>query len=390
MVDYLIFDLYICSHPIYFIESHRTIKGEKFRILILEDNSFDAQLTLRELKKSGLDIVTKEVDNKTDYINSIDEFKPNVILSDHSLPTIYSGEALSILKDKDPECIFILITGTVSEEFAVKILQDGADDYLLKSSLTRLPSAIANAFKKRKAEKERESNYTKLQEANHELKTFIYRASHDLRGPVSSLRGLINMVKESAAENKKTTSLIEMIDKSAAKLDNILVELIRTVRVKDQEHEQTEIDLADLINEIIDQHRFLNGFERIHFKIINEDKNSFFSNKYLMTSILQNIIKNAINYQNYSISKPFIHIDISDVKEGKKIVIEDNGIGIKKELLNNVFEMFYKANLFSDGTGLGLYLVKIAVEKLKGTINIESQEGKGTIITAYIPTSNSG
>lgn len=356
-----------------------------FRILILEDNHFDAQLTGRELKKSELHFISMEVDNKKDYITAITEFQPNVILSDHSLPTLYSSEALIIAKEMCPDAIFILITGTVSEEFAVKIMKEGADDYLLKSSLTRLPGAIINSYNKKRAEREREENFLKLQEANQELKTFIYRASHDLRGPVSSLRGLINITKEQM-QNENVTSLIEMMDKSANKLDNILVELISTVRARDQKLEPTWIDLITLINSILEQHRFLPGFEKIEFRITANGAQMLYSDRALLTSILHNVIENAINYHNYSASSCFISIDISGVDNGKKIVVTDNGVGIKKELIHNVFEMFYRANLLSEGTGLGLYLVKIAVEKLGGKISIESEEKIGTAVTIFIPS----
>lgn len=355
-----------------------------FRILILEDNHFDAQLTLRELKRSELKFIHEIADNRDDYIRLISEFKPNVILSDHSLPTIYSSQALDIAKEMCPDAIFILITGTVSEEFAVKIMKDGADDYILKSSLTRLPSAIINSYNKKKAEREREENFMKLQEANQELKTFIYRASHDLRGPVSSLRGLINITK-GKLQNESTSPLIEMMDKSANKLDNILVELINTVRTKDQKLEYTEINLVDLINDIIEQHKFLPGFEKIEFNINVDNRLSLYSDKTLVGSILHNIIENAIYYRNNSAPKCFINIDASETGDGIKFVVKDNGIGIQKDLLKNVFEMFYRANLLSEGSGLGLYLVKIAVEKLGGKISIESEERVGTSVTIFIP-----
>lgn len=356
-----------------------------FRILLLEDNHFDAQLTDRELKKSGFHFISMEVDNKKDYITAITEFQPNVILSDHSLPTIYSSEALSIAKAMCPNTIFILITGTVSEEFAVKIMKEGADDYLLKSSLTRLPGAIINSYNKKKAEREREENFLKLQAANHELKTFIYRASHDLRGPVSSLRGLINIAKEKMQDDS-VVSLIEMMDKSANRLDNILVELINTVRARDQKLEAVKIDIVDLINSIVEQYRFLPGFEKIDFRITTNGAQMLYSDKTLVNSIFHNVIKNAINYHNYSASSCFISIDISNVDNGKKIVVKDNGIGIPKDLLPNVFEMFYRATLLSEGTGLGLYLAKIAIEKLGGKISIESEEKMGTAVTIFIPS----
>ena len=356
------------------------------RILILEDNPFDAKLILRELKKSKLQFVSKEVSDKPDYITAFAEFKPDVILSDHNLPSIHSEEALAIAKKKCSESVFILITGAVSEEFAVKILQAGADDYILKSSLTRLPSAIINAFDKKQAEKERELNFIKFREANEELKTFIYRASHDLRSPVCSIRGLINITKINT-EKTELITLIEMMDKCAVKMDNILMELITTVSMRNKKIEKTKIDLVPLIHEIIEQLKFINGFERTNLNISNSNNCSFYSEKDLMVSILQNVIKNSIMYHNHSVSKPFVNIDITSADEDTKIVVTDNGMGIKKELLGRVFEMFFKANYVSDGTGLGLYLVKIAVEKLGGNIKIESEEDKGTTVIIFLPAS---
>lgn len=224
-----------------------------------------------------------------------------------------------------------------------------------------------------------------MQEANLELKTFIYRASHDLRGPVSSLRGLINITKEKI-KDESALPLIEMMDKSANKLDNILVELINTVRAKDQQLEHTEINLLDLINDILEQHRFLPGFEKIDFSINVNAELKVCSDKTLINSILHNVIENAIYYKNNSASKSFIHIDVSEANGGIEITIKDNGIGIQKDLLKNVFEMFYRANLVSEGTGLGLYLVKIAVEKLGGKISIESEEKVGTSVTITLPS----
>lgn len=358
--------------------------SEKYKILILEDNEFDTVLTVNELTHSDIIFTYKEVSNKIDYIAAISDFKPNVILSDHSLPTIYSEEALAIAKANCPDCIFILLTGTASEEFAVNILKKGADDYLLKSSLKRLPTAIANAYVKKHAEREKELNFIKLENANRELKTFIYRASHDLRGPVSSLRGLINVARNT--EEDQRAAMMDMMEKSANKLDAILLELIESVKVRDHKPEKIQIDLVELINEIIEQFQFLTGFERITFNITNSSKHPFYSNKSLVRSILQNVVKNGIWYQNYMAARSFINIDISSDGKTHKIVITDNGIGIKKEYLENVFEMFYRANLLSEGSGLGLYLVKIAIDKIGGTIEIESVEKIGTTITISIPS----
>lgn len=128
---------------------------EILRILHLEDNPADAELIGRELNKIGLTFEKLVVDNKKDFIKALVDFVPDVILCDHALPQFNSIDALAIIKDARLKIPFILITATVSEEFAVEIIKEGADDYLLKDRLQRLPNAMRNALEKSRAEKER-------------------------------------------------------------------------------------------------------------------------------------------------------------------------------------------------------------------------------------------
>jgi len=125
------------------------------KILHLEDLHDDAELVARALKKGGLNCVTIHVDNKDDFINSLNESHPDIVLSDHSLPSFDSHEALEIVRKSGLNIPFILVTATVSEEYAVSIIKDGASDYILKDRLQRLPNAIIAAIEKQQLEKER-------------------------------------------------------------------------------------------------------------------------------------------------------------------------------------------------------------------------------------------
>ncbi|MDB5110735.1 MAG: hypothetical protein JWR67_1849, partial [Mucilaginibacter sp.] len=126
----------------------------KLKILHLEDVLTDAELVGIEIKKSYLSFEKLDVDNRIDYINALNEYVPDIILSDHSLPSFNSLEALKILKESFLNIPFILITSTISEEFAVEIMKEGATDYILKDRMQRLPNAIVNALEKFKLEAE--------------------------------------------------------------------------------------------------------------------------------------------------------------------------------------------------------------------------------------------
>jgi len=166
------------------------------RILHLEDVNFDVELVERELKKGNIQFEKLVVDNKEDFENALDNFYPDIILSDHSLPSFDSTGALHLVKQRSPAVPFILVTATVSEEFAVNVLQQGASDYILKSNLKRLPSAVINAIEKSKmisekelAEKELKSSYQQvrrlashLQDIREEERASMAREIHDELG----------------------------------------------------------------------------------------------------------------------------------------------------------------------------------------------------------------
>ncbi|PJJ84880.1 PAS domain S-box protein [Mucilaginibacter auburnensis] len=127
---------------------------KKLKILHLEDLPTDAELINRTLQRSGLVYDRLLVDNKVDYVRALSDFNPDIILSDHSLPSFNSFEALSLLKESRLNVPFILITATISEEFAVDVMKAGATDYILKDRTQRLPSAITNALEKFQLESE--------------------------------------------------------------------------------------------------------------------------------------------------------------------------------------------------------------------------------------------
>jgi PAS domain S-box-containing protein len=128
--------------------------NKRLQILHLEDLHSDAELIGRALKRGGLDFERLVVDTREKYINALNEFHPDIILSDHSLPSFNSHEALAILLKTGVRIPFILITSNISEEFAVDVIKRGADDYILKDRLERLPNAILSSLEKFRLEKE--------------------------------------------------------------------------------------------------------------------------------------------------------------------------------------------------------------------------------------------
>jgi signal transduction histidine kinase len=168
-----------------------------------------------------------------------------------------------------------------------------------------------------------------------------------------------------------------MIGDSTGKLDKTLNRLIEAMMTKNKELNVEQIDFKDLLKNTISQLKYLPGYNRISFTTSVEEGVCFYSDVAPLRSILQNLIENSIKYQNYAISKPSVFIQVKSVPEGVEILIKDNGIGILEEIHDKIFDMFYRGHEESNGSGLGLYIVKSAVENLKGRIKLNNQVQEG-------------
>jgi PAS domain S-box-containing protein len=220
-----------------------------------------------------------------------------------------------------------------------------------------------------------------LSDRNFELDQIVYRTSHDIRSPLASVLGLINIMKlEGIPDN--LTEYIQRIEASIKKLERFANSMLDFAKVSRTDKRMEVIDFEEVIEKFWDDFRYLPNFEKIERKleIQNRDAQPFLSDLFRIEIIFRNLISNAIKYANPMREDSFLHISIVIESKIAQIVIKDNGIGIRQEYLDKVFDMFFRATEKSEGTGLGLYIVKQTVEKLNGKIDIQSVFGEGTEI----------
>jgi signal transduction histidine kinase len=366
------------------------------RILCLEDDEEDFIIIKNRLQKSGLLIDMKRVDTREMYVDGLRLYYPDLVLSDHSLPQFNSTEALKLSKSMLPQIPFILVTGAVSDEFAVNCIKLGADDYVLKSNLARLPSAIKNALKHKETENAKikatvtlANRNEELLKINNELDSFVYSVSHNLRAPLMSVLGLINLSKrETDIQNLRHYN--QLMETSIHKLDDTLKEIIDYSRNARQDLQIELVDVRKVIEETLRNMQFIAGFGQMEIKVSVDDNTAFWSDYYRLSVIITNLISNAIKYRDERKEKSLLEIVVTITSESAEIVFTDNGIGIDKTLLPKIFDMFFRANTTREGSGLGLYIVKEAVEKLRGTVTIDSALGAGTSFTFIIPNHGNG
>lgn len=366
------------------------------KILMLEDLPEDIGLIEHILRKEGIHFESRYADTKEEYVRALDDFHPDVILSDHALPQFNSVEALALCRKSSLNTPFILVTGTVSEEFAVSCLKQGADDYVLKSNLVRLPSAIVNALrqrnvelKRKKAERTLRRQNEELVKINQELDSFVYSVSHNLRAPLMSVLGLLRLAQLEVERSGRDTNLLlsyfSMMEHSINKLDDTLKEILDYSRNARSEIRTELIDIKALIDDGFERLKYHEGSDQIEKFVHVEEESAFYSDPNRISVVLNNLISNSIKYRDLRKKDQYIKIRASVNRAMASLEFSDNGIGISGEFLNKIYDMFFRATERSEGAGLGLYIVKETVEKLGGRISTTSTVGEGSTFIIEVP-----
>ena len=222
-----------------------------------------------------------------------------------------------------------------------------------------------------------ERRNTELKKINDELDKFVYTVSHDLKAPLASVLGLVNI----ARKDNSPASLplyLDMIEKSANKLEGFIKDIIDYSRNTRIEVVAESINFDRIIEETFEDLQYLDNEGKVIRNIKVEGNGYFRSDERRVSVILHNLISNAYKYHDYDKDAPEINI-IAEIKpERVKIWVADNGHGISEEHIYRIFEMFYRGTTDAEGSGLGLFIVRETIEKIGGKIAVESFAGKGT------------
>ncbi|EMR01954.1 sensor histidine kinase [Cesiribacter andamanensis] len=235
----------------------------------------------------------------------------------------------------------------------------------------------------RKAEELLASN-EELRKANAELDRFVYSVSHDLRAPIASVLGLIDIAKKEADAGQRQRYM-ELMQESLLRLDSFIHDIIDYSRNNRLESLPEAIDFEALIEEVASSLRYIP--EAYTIDLIKEIalEAPFYTDKSRLKVILTNLVSNAVRYHSPRRHNPYIRLHITANARQAEIVVEDNGIGIEEQYLPRIFDMFFRAHSQSKGSGLGLYIVKETAKKLEGEISVSSVFGEGTTFTLLLP-----
>lgn len=273
-----------------------------------------------------------------------------------------------------------LETGEGQQYESEMTIADETKDYetrLVRSGPREALIIIRDVTERKRTEKE-------LIKRNFELDSFVYRASHDLKAPLNSLMGLIDLVAAETAD-AGVLSYLGMMNKSVVKLDTFIRDLADFSRNARQELHTTVINWQEMVNESLENLQFMEHAGRVSHQLDLRSSPPYHSDMVRIGIVLNNLISNAVKYQDLSRDNAFVRIEIENTEEEATIRIIDNGIGIPEKYQEKIFHLFVRASIQSYGSGMGMYIVKNAVEKLRGTISLESAEGEGSVFTVILP-----
>ena len=363
------------------------------KILILEDVAADAELIQWQLSKEKLNFKAQCAASRDEYINALDAFDPDIILSDHSLPGFDSLSALQIARSKKPEISFILVTGSISEEFAVTCIKSGADDYILKSNLTRLPSAIKASLEKRSLETENilikklnaqiEEKNAELKYLNNEKDRFVGMVSHDLQNHVSAMMLTTGIMPKNGDLDENQVKYVTRLRRSVNNMYRLLTGFLTANRIQQGivNPIYSPVDIGKQIEEIVEEYGDTALLKELKLNYSNECKGKLLNtDKSYLGLIVDNLISNAIKY-----SPKGGEINIRLRKEGDVFCFEvkDQGPGILQADIPKLYKRFQKLTAKPTGgepsNGLGLSIVKDLVDSLNATIEYTGEEGKGAV-----------
>lgn len=252
---------------------------------------------------------------------------------------------------------------------------------------TRMVGSIIRIHERKLAEERIRKQNQMLEKTNLELDNFVYSASHDLRSPLTSILGLINIAEKS--KNKKDIyECLYLMKGRIHRLDEFTEDILDFSRNIRTDKKFDEINLYFLVEEIIKNNDVCEDYDKLYIQLSIANDFEVISDPFRLKIILKHLFSNASKFSNPGSEYPWLRISASQENEHFQLIIEDNGEGIKTDLQHKIFDIFFRGSERSKGSGIGLYIVKEMVSKLNGTVNVNSVYGKGSKLVIELPDHN--
>jgi len=370
------------------------------RILFVEDSREDAELEERELRTSGLLFQSKRVWTRDECARALREFKPDVVISDYSMPDMDGLGALEISKRICPEVPFIFVSGTIGEERAVESLKLGATDYVIKGRLKGLPIKIRRALKEAadRAENRRLEEELRQSQKVEAIGRLAGGIAHDFNNLLTAIVGYSDLALTNLGEGSPLSADILEIKKAGQRAATLTRQLLAFSRK--QVLQPIVLDLNDVVSNTENMLRRLIGEDIELVTLLGTNLASVRADPGQIEQIILNLTVNArdampqggkltIETANVELDEAYARRHIA-VEPGSYVMlaVRDNGLGMDAETQEHLFEPFFTTKELGKGTGLGLSTVYGIVKQSGGNISVHSEPGKGAIFEIYFPRVN--
>lgn len=361
-----------------------TLSKKNIRILYLDDEENNLS-SFRAAFRREYDIYTANTSEEA--FSVLKKVKPHIIFSDQRMPVTTGVEFFNAVRQIFPDPVRILITGYTDINDIIQAINKGhIYRYITKPwNEHEVRVAIENAYDLYQTRRSLDNKIEELEKTNHELNRFIYSASHDLRAPVASSLGLLRVARYDVKDDA-AVDYFDKIEGTLQRLDVLIHNIIDYYKNSRQASEEEEVNFKEALNSVIDMLESSTEAPRaiVEFDIDNDIK--FVSDPFRIRIILSHLISNAIKFKKAEQEKAKVFISVKTDLESAHITVKDEGVGILEKHIQKVFQMFFKGQEHNvSGSGIGLYIVKEALDKLGGTISVDSTSGSGTVFKLKIP-----
>ena len=370
------------------------------RALIVEDLESDCDLLVRSLRKGGYEVSYQRVDSAESLNTRLTTGEWDIVISDYSMPGFSGTAALKIVRERGLDVPFIFVSGTIGEETAVEAMRLGANDYVMKGNAARLLPAIRRELEdiaRRRQHKSAEQRVRQLEkfEAIGKLAGGI---AHDFNNVIGAVLGWAELGITEAPAESRTARYFHKIREQSQRAAGLTRQLLAYARrqilePKNIELSQLIIETVALLRRVIGEHIEVRMVLAPAAQVVRADPSQ-------LEQVLMNLCLNARDAMprggQLLIETQVIELDSEYCKlhgyarPGKhvKLSISDTGTGMDGATVERIFEPFFTTKEVGEGTGLGLATALGIVKQHEGSIEVQSELGKGTAFHVYLPASN--
>jgi two-component system, sensor histidine kinase and response regulator len=356
---------------------------EKINVLYLDDEENNL-ISFKAAFRREYKVFTTTT--AAEAVQILGENEIHVVISDQKMPSLSGVEFFELIIPDFPDPVRMLLTGYADIEAVIDAINKGqVFRYIPKPwNEQELKITIDNAYELFSSRQELKRKNQELQKAYQELERFVYSASHDLRAPLVSVLGILKLARAEGAD-EKSSEHFRMIEHTIGKLDVFVQNIINYYQNLKKGEVLRPVDFDLLADEILEQYRYYEGADKVEFRKTILQDSLVIADEMRLKMILNNLVTNGIKYRDESKETCVLDIKVT-VEAGEiRIIVEDNGIGIPRENQGKVFDMFFKSSEGDPGTGIGLYIVQEAVDKMGGKIQLVSEPSKMTRVDITIP-----